>query len=207
MSSRGTLGTASGAALYIGSLIGPGVLLVPALAARAAGPASVISWGALLLLSAPLAIIFAVLGTRMPGSGGVASYVEAGFGRAAGLVTGGWFLSAVLIGAPAVSMIGGFYVADLTGSGTGVAAGGGAGHLRHRPRHERARSPGLGKAPAAGGHCPHGAYRARGGHRAAKRESLELVSVRTSRLVGDRNGGKHPHLALRRLGVRRPTHR
>ena len=123
MSSRGTLGTASGAALYIGSLIGPGVLLVPALAARAAGPASVISWGALLLLSAPLAIIFAVLGTRMPGSGGVASYVEAGFGRAAGLVTGGWFLSAVLIGAPAVSMIGGFYVADLTGSGTGVAAG------------------------------------------------------------------------------------
>jgi amino acid efflux transporter len=36
-------------------------------------------------------------------------------------VTGGWFLCAVLLGAPAVSLIGGYYVADLTGSGTLVA--------------------------------------------------------------------------------------
>lgn len=37
-------------------------------------------------------------------------------------VTGGWFVAAVLLGAPAVSLIGGQYVADLTDSGTGVAA-------------------------------------------------------------------------------------
>jgi amino acid efflux transporter len=118
----GTLGVTQGTALYVGSLIGPGVLLVPALAVHAAGPASVIGWGALLLLSAPLAFTFAALAVRMPVSGGVAEYVRAGFGPAAGLVTGGWFLTAVLIGAPAVSLIGGLYVADLTGSGTGVAA-------------------------------------------------------------------------------------
>ena len=36
-------------------------------------------------------------------------------------MTGCWFLVAVMIGAPAVSLIGGYYVADLTGSGTTVA--------------------------------------------------------------------------------------
>jgi amino acid efflux transporter len=110
-----------GAALYIGALIGPGVLLVPALAAQAAGAASIIAWGALLVLSAPLAITFAALGVRHPVPGGVSAYVREAFGPAAATVTGGWFLTAVVIGAPAVSLVGGYYVADLTGSGTTVA--------------------------------------------------------------------------------------
>jgi amino acid efflux transporter len=119
---RGTLGVWRGAALYVGALIGPGVLLVPALAVQAAGPASVIGWALLVLLSLPLAVTFAALGVRFPVAGGVAAYVENAFGTAAGATTGGWFLTAVLIGAPAVSLIGGFYVADLTGAGTAVAA-------------------------------------------------------------------------------------
>jgi amino acid efflux transporter len=116
------LGVIRGAALYVGALIGPGLLLVPALAAQAAGAASVIAWGALLVLSAPLAITFAALGVRHPVAGGVSAYVREGFGDAAAAVTGGWFLGAVMLGAPAVSLIGGYYVADLTGSGTAVAA-------------------------------------------------------------------------------------
>jgi amino acid efflux transporter len=122
MTERGVLGVGSGAALYIGSLVGPGVLLAPALALQAAGPASVISWAGLLLFSAPLALTFAALGVRMPVAGGVAEYASTAFGRGAGLVTGGWFLTAVLIGAPTVSMVGGFYVAALTGGGTGTAS-------------------------------------------------------------------------------------
>jgi amino acid efflux transporter len=121
MSERAGLGVIRGAALYVGALIGPGLLLVPALAAQAAGAASIVAWGALLLLSAPLAITFAALGVRHPVAGGVAAYVREGFGDAAAAVTGGWFLAAVLLGAPAVSLIGGYYVADLTGSGTVVA--------------------------------------------------------------------------------------
>src|SRR3954451_14323914 len=117
-----TLGVARGAALYVGALIGPGVLLVPALAVESAGPASIVAWAALLVLSAPLAITFAALGVRHPVAGGVSAYVREGFGEAAGAVTGGWFLTAVFLGAPAVALIGGFYVADLTGSGTVVAA-------------------------------------------------------------------------------------
>ena len=116
------LGVWRGAALYVGALIGPGVLLVPSLAVAAAGPASILAWAGLLVLSAPLAIAFAALGGRHPVAGGVSAYVREGFGPDAAAVTGAWFLAAVLLGAPAVSLIGGYYVADLSGSGPGVAA-------------------------------------------------------------------------------------
>jgi amino acid efflux transporter len=116
-----------GAALYVGALIGPGVLLVPALAVDAAGPASILAWAALLLLSAPLAVTFAALGVRHPVAGGVTAYVREGLGDAAAAVTGGFFVAAVFVGGPAVALIGGYYVADLTGSGTPVAAAVGLG--------------------------------------------------------------------------------
>ena len=121
MSDRHKLGVVHGAALYVGALIGPGLLLVPALAVQAAGAASIVAWGALLLLSAPLAITFAALGVRHPVAGGVSAYVREGLGATAAAVTGVWFVVAVMIGAPAVSLIGGYYVADLTGSGKTVA--------------------------------------------------------------------------------------
>jgi len=122
MGERGTLGVVRGAALYVGALIGPGVLLVPALAAQAAGAASIVAWAALLVVSAPLAVVFAALGVRHPVAGGVSAYVREGFGEDAAALTGGWFIAAVFCGAPAVALIGGYYVADLTGSGTPVAA-------------------------------------------------------------------------------------
>jgi amino acid efflux transporter len=116
------LGVMRGGSLYVGALIGPGLLLVPALAVQAAGAASIVAWAVLLGLSAPLAITFAALGVRHPVAGGVSAYVREGLGDGAAAVTGGWFLAAVALGAPAVSLIGGYYVADLTGSGTPVAA-------------------------------------------------------------------------------------
>ncbi len=65
------------------------MLLLPALAAEAAGPASIVAWGALLAVSVPLAIAFAALGVRYPEAGGTAAYARAAFGRAAGTVTAG----------------------------------------------------------------------------------------------------------------------
>jgi amino acid efflux transporter len=47
--------------------------------------------------------------------------VREGLGDAAAAITGVWFLTAVFCGAPAVALIGGWYVADLTGSGSAVA--------------------------------------------------------------------------------------
>jgi len=121
MSGPRSLGVLHGSALYLGALIGPGLLLIPALAVQRAGAASIVAWVALLALSAPLAITFAALGVRHPVAGGVSTYVREGLGEDAAAITGGWFLAAVLIGAPAVSLIGGYYVAALTGSGTIVA--------------------------------------------------------------------------------------
>jgi amino acid efflux transporter len=122
VSGSGTLGVIRGAALYVGALVGPGLLLVPALAVGAAGPASILAWTGLLVLSAPLAITFAALGARLPIAGGVAAYVREGLGERAGAVTGACFVSTSFLGAPAVSLIGGFYVADLTGRGRTAAA-------------------------------------------------------------------------------------
>jgi amino acid efflux transporter len=47
--------------------------------------------------------------------------VHEGFGPLASGVTGVWFVTAVTFGAPAVSLVGGYYVADLAGSGRAVA--------------------------------------------------------------------------------------
>jgi amino acid efflux transporter len=111
------LSTRSATALYVGAVLGPGLLIVPALAAEAAGPASLVAWAALLVLSAPLAATFATLGVRFPEAGGTAAYVRAAFGRRPGAVTGWWFLVGVVLGAPAVALAGGYYVAELLGTG------------------------------------------------------------------------------------------
>jgi amino acid efflux transporter len=121
--------TRAGISLYVGAVLGPGVLLLPALAAEAAGPASVIAWVVLLALSVPLATTFAALGVRQPEAGGTAAYVRTAFGRRASAVTGWWFLTGVVLGAPAVALIGGFYVADLLGAGRVGAVAAAAGMM------------------------------------------------------------------------------
>jgi amino acid efflux transporter len=123
------LSTRTATALYVGAVLGPGVLILPALAAEAAGPASVLAWVGLLALSAPLAIAFAALGVRYPEAGGTAAYARAAFGSRAGAVTGWWFLAGVVIGAPAVALIGGFYVAELIGAGREGAVAAAAGMM------------------------------------------------------------------------------
>jgi amino acid efflux transporter len=130
---RGTLppmlSTRTAIALYVGAVLGPGVLILPALAAEAAGPASVLAWMALLALSAPLAITFAALGVRQPEAGGTAAYARAAFGPRTGGVTGWWFLAGVVLGAPAVALIGGFYVAELVDAGREGAVAAAAGMM------------------------------------------------------------------------------
>ena len=87
--SHGHLTVLQGAALYIGAVLGTGVIALPALAAKVAGPASLLAWLGLVVLSAPLAATFAALGARHPDAGGVATYARRAFGaRASALV--GW---------------------------------------------------------------------------------------------------------------------
>ncbi|HEX3781199.1 MAG TPA: APC family permease [Pseudonocardiaceae bacterium] len=124
MTAPAPLSTLRGAALYVGALFGPSLLLLPGLAAAAAGPASILAWVALLALSALLARVFTALGTPVTASGGVVAYTSAAFGPRAGRAVGWCFLGGVVLGAPVVCLIGGRYVAVLVGGGrlAGVAA-------------------------------------------------------------------------------------
>ncbi|MFF3499871.1 APC family permease [Streptomyces sp. NPDC003247] len=122
----GRLGLGQGTALYIGAVLGPGVLALPALAAAAAGPASMVSWAVLLLLSVPVAVTFAALGARYPDGGGVANFVARAFGPRAAACVGWLFYAAVPAGVLAGAMAGGNYVAEVLGlshrAGYGAAA-------------------------------------------------------------------------------------
>lgn len=106
-----------GTALYIGAVLGTGVIALPALAADMAGPASLLAWLALVLLSIPLAATFSALGARYPDAGGISTCVKLAFGaRPAGVV--GWcFFFAVPVGSPAAAMFAGAYVEAAFGGG------------------------------------------------------------------------------------------
>jgi amino acid efflux transporter len=91
--------------------------LLPGLAAAEAGPASVLAWAGLLILSGLFAVVFGSLGRRFPSAGGVIGYVRAGLGERASAVAGWSFLAGVIAGAPVVCLIGAGYVTELTGGG------------------------------------------------------------------------------------------
>ena len=114
---EGRLGVLQASALYIAAVLGTGILMLPGLAARAAGPGSVLAVIAVLLLSVPLAGAFAALASRMPDSGGVATYVRRALGDTAARLAGYLFFFGVIIGAPVVGITAGRYLASIFGGG------------------------------------------------------------------------------------------
>ncbi|PZG18831.1 amino acid permease [Micromonospora craterilacus] len=119
---RGRLTAAQGTALYVGAVLGTGVIALPALAAEAAGPASLLAWLLLVVLSAPLAATFAALGARYPDAGGVSTYARMAFGPRAAAVVGWCFYFAVPPGATAAALFGGAYVEAAIGGGRATVA-------------------------------------------------------------------------------------
>ncbi|MEU4162984.1 amino acid permease [Actinoplanes sp. NPDC026670] len=114
---RTDLSVTQGAALSVGAVLGTGLISLPALAAEAAGPASLVAWLALILLSAPLAWTFAALGARCPDAGGVATYAGMAFGPRVAAAVGWTFYFAVPLGAPVAVAFTGGYVSDVLGGG------------------------------------------------------------------------------------------
>jgi amino acid efflux transporter len=103
-------------ALYAGSVIGAGVLVLPGVAARLAGPASLLAWLAVALLGVPIALTFAALAARFPAAGGVAAFTERAFGPALSTIVGWFYFFAASVAQAAVAMTGGHYVAAAFGS-------------------------------------------------------------------------------------------
>jgi amino acid efflux transporter len=104
---HGSIGLAPASALYIAAVLGTGILVLPGLAADAAGPAAVLAVAAVVLLSIPLAGTFAALAARYPDAGGVATFVRLALGETAARATGYWFYFGVAFGAPVVASLGG----------------------------------------------------------------------------------------------------
>jgi amino acid efflux transporter len=97
-------------ALYVSSVLGSGVLVLPGLAAQIAGPSSLIAWIILSLASYPFAFTFGSLSARKPESGGIYSFAKESFGLHISSISA-WLIALWYItGVPAVTMIASSYV-------------------------------------------------------------------------------------------------
>lgn len=103
---KATIGLPQAVALYIGAVLGSGVLLVPGLAAQMAGPASLLAWGLMTILVLPMALVMGLLAAKYPNAGGVSYFVTKAFGSRAGTLVGWFFLMSVPIGAPVAAITG-----------------------------------------------------------------------------------------------------
>ncbi|MFE9333804.1 APC family permease [Streptomyces sp. NPDC006925] len=108
---RRSIGLGQAIALYVGAVLGAGVLVLPGQAASTAGPASLLAWIFMGLLGLPLAMTFAALATKHPGAGGVATFATRAFGPTAGGLAGWFYFAAGSIGQTVVPLTGGYYVA------------------------------------------------------------------------------------------------
>ena len=113
MPERGSIGLPTGVALYLGAVLGAGVLVLPGAAAAIAGPASVLAWVLVCGLSIPIALTFARLAAQAPDPGGVAGYGSRAFGPATGAVVGWFYFTAVGVGQAVVTLTGAYYVAEV----------------------------------------------------------------------------------------------
>ena len=98
-------------AIYVSSVLGAGILVTPGLAAKVAGPASLIAWVLLSAASYPFAYTFATLSARKPDSGGIYSFARESFGSGISSMTAWLFIAWVVIGAPAITLAAGSYLA------------------------------------------------------------------------------------------------
>src|SRR5947207_15808491 len=93
-----TVSLPQGIALYLGAVIGGGVLLLPGVSASLAGPASMLAWLFDGLLGIPLALTFAALASRFPDAGGAASFTSPAFGGGCGPARCSCYLFGVSVG-------------------------------------------------------------------------------------------------------------
>lgn len=104
-------------ALYVGAVVGAGVLILPGVAASMAGPASLLAWGFDGLLGFPLALTFAFLAARFPDAGGVATFTRQAFGPTWGAIVGWFYFFAAATGQIIVPLTGSYYVTAALGWG------------------------------------------------------------------------------------------
>lgn len=104
-------------ALYVGAVLGSGILIIPGIVAEAAGPASLVAWAIMAVLVIPMALTMGLLSARYPNAGGVAHFVSLAFNPCLGSLIGWFFLMSVVIGAPVLALTGAGYICAAFGLG------------------------------------------------------------------------------------------
>ncbi|HLZ20791.1 MAG TPA: APC family permease [Ktedonobacterales bacterium] len=99
--------------LYTSAVLGQSLIVLPSIAARHAGPWSILIWAALAAVSYPLARIMAELGARYPSAGGVIAFIGRGLGQRIGWLTGVLYLAAIAVGGPATALVFSEYLGTL----------------------------------------------------------------------------------------------
>ncbi|MED0998790.1 amino acid permease [Bacillus mobilis] len=105
-----TISIKRGTALYVGAVLGSGILILPGMTASVAEGNAIVSWLIMILLSIPLAFTFAFLSIEYPSAGGIATFAEKAFGKNLGAIIGWCFFIAGSVGQIVVSMTGGMYI-------------------------------------------------------------------------------------------------
>jgi len=98
-------------AIYVSSVLGSGILVIPGLAARTAGAGSLLAWALISLASYPFAFTFSRLSARNPTSGGIYAFASEAFGHGVSSMTAWLFVAWVGLGAPAITLAAGTYLA------------------------------------------------------------------------------------------------
>jgi len=93
-------------ALYVSSVLGGGILVLPGLTAATAGAGALIAWVAVSVICLPIALMFGRLSSVLPDAGGVSSFVRNAFGDTLGDLTGWLYFWVIPFGQPAVMLSG-----------------------------------------------------------------------------------------------------
>jgi amino acid efflux transporter len=102
----------SGAAMTTGSVLGAGIMVLPAITAVMAGPASVLSWIVTGILTLPMIFIIGRLAMHFPEAGGMAAYVRHGLGPRYSSWLSLLMMTALPFGMPITALIGANYLGN-----------------------------------------------------------------------------------------------
>jgi amino acid efflux transporter len=106
--------------LAIGSVAGSGILFLPSAVYVEAGRNSLPVWLLSTLVCLPMLLMFEDIVRANPDGDGIQAFIRSGLGEAIGRCVPLMFLSLVIVGLPAGSLVAGRYVARALGAGEGV---------------------------------------------------------------------------------------